>query len=111
MHAPLLERIRPYLVIVLWCLTPIERGVVMSVEWALRVREGMLVVDNASDRVGPVKAVHSDERLSDGTADYLEVRSGLLGWGKDLYIPVAAISDISADAVYLAGIYSPAQLR
>ena len=74
----------------------------MSVEWALRVREGMLVVDNASDRVGTVKRAHSDEGLSESTADYLEVRSGLLGWGKDLYIPVSAIHHITTDAVYLA---------
>jgi uncharacterized protein (TIGR02271 family) len=74
----------------------------MAIAWTRRVRQGMPVFDRASDRVGTVKAVYADDRLSDSEAGYLQVHTGPLDWGKDLYIPFGAIRDISADAVYLA---------
>jgi uncharacterized protein (TIGR02271 family) len=67
-----------------------------------RIHEGMPVFDNDAQRVGTVNVVYSDQRLSESDAGYLQVRTGSQNWDTDLYIPFGAVSDISADAVYLA---------
>ena len=69
-----------------------------------RIHSGLDVVDVRGDKVGTVAHVygHSMQPMSDASSvatqtreDIVEVKTGLLGLGKHLYIPSGAIEDIN----------------
>jgi hypothetical protein len=74
-----------------------------------RIREGMDVVDVNGDKLGMVGKIYEPARVSSTTSEYAEpagelciqVDTGFLGLGEDLYIPASAIRDVTADHVEL----------
>ncbi len=61
-----------------------------------RILPGMDVCDVGGDKVGSVAAIHHVGEVPDPAPaslpdDILEVKTGLLGLGKHLYVPVSAV--------------------
>ena len=72
-----------------------------------RIRPGMEVCDVGGDKVGSVGAVHHvsqppDPAAASASDEILEVKTGLLGLGKRLYVPVSAVQEVLAESVFLA---------
>ena len=60
---------------------------------------GMDVCDVGGDKVGSVAVVHRFDPLPDPAAsgapeEILEVKTGLLGLGKHLYVPMSAVQEV-----------------
>jgi hypothetical protein len=88
-------------------------GAVMEQERYLgRIRPDMDVCDINGDKIGTVDDVHREELLPASTEvtrpaqDYIEVKTGLLGLGKRLYIPLSAVQDSTAECVIIANVGS-----
>ena len=60
----------------------------MAMRASRNIREGMVVYDVDGHKVGTV-----DEVAGDG-AGYLKVKTGLLGLGGSVYIPVTAVREV-----------------
>ena len=72
-----------------------------------RVRPGMDVCDVGGDKVGSVGGVHHVSQLPDPAAasvpdEILEVKTGLLGLGKRLYVPMSAVQEVLPESVFLS---------
>jgi hypothetical protein len=73
------------------------------------MHEGMEVVDLDGDKIGKVDKIFQPAAVSStasSTAEragepILKVSSGLLGLGKDYYIPAGAVRDVTTDRVVL----------
>ena len=71
--------------------------------------EGMDVYDVEGDKVGTVGEIFRPARVASTAASagepagesYLQVDTGLLGLGKDLFIPASAVGAVSGDRVTL----------
>ncbi len=77
------------------------------------LREGMDVCDRSGDKIGTIGKVYP--RVATGATmttepafgapaagdSYFKADTGLLGLGKDLYIPASAILDVTGDRVLL----------
>ena len=73
------------------------------------IREGMEVVTFDGDKVGTIDAIFQPTAVRSTTArtgeaageSFLKVKSGLLGFGTEYYIPSGAVRDITKDRVIL----------
>jgi len=67
----------------------------------------MGVCDVGGDRVGSVGEVHHAGRPADPAAasvpdEILEIKTGLLGLGKRLYVPMSAVQEVLTESIFLA---------
>jgi hypothetical protein len=73
------------------------------------IREGMEVVTFDGDKLGTVDAIFQPTAVRSTTArtgeaageSFLKVKSGLLGFGSEYYIPTGAVRDVTKDRVIL----------
>ena len=68
---------------------------------------GMDVCDVGGDKVGSVAVFHRVIKLPDpATAsapeEILEVKTGLLGLGKHLYVPMSAVQEVLTESIFLS---------
>jgi hypothetical protein len=80
-----------------------------EIEFASRVASGMDVCDANGDKVGTVARLHQPAAVGAArgaaTADQppiIEVKTGILGLGKHLYIPMSAVQDVTDACVFLS---------
>jgi len=72
---------------------------------ALRVASGMEVYDTFDHKLGTVAHIHEGPAPAGGvpgTGDVVEVRTGLFGLGKHLFIPRSAVRDVTEGGVFVA---------
>jgi hypothetical protein len=72
-----------------------------------RIRSGMDVCDVGGDKIGSVGEVHHVSQVADpATAsvpdEIVEVKTGLLGLGKRLYVPMSAVQEVLAESIFLS---------
>jgi hypothetical protein len=72
-----------------------------------RILPGMDVCDVGGDKIGRIAQVHRFSELPDpadgGVADeVMEVKTGFLGLGKHLYVPLSAVQEVLPESVFLA---------
>ena len=72
-----------------------------------RILPGMDVCDVGGDKVGSIAAVHHVGEAPDPAPasmpdDILEVKTGLLGLGKHLYVPMSAVQEVLTESVFLS---------
>ena len=72
-----------------------------------RLRAGMDVCDVGGDKVGSVGEVHHLSQSPDPAAasvpdEILEVKTGLLGLGKHLYVPMSDVQEVLTESVFLS---------
>jgi hypothetical protein len=74
-----------------------------------RIEPDMDVCDISGDKVGTVAQVHRFETATVGTSEahtprdeLIEVKTGFLGIGKHLYIPISAVEDVTQGCVFLS---------
>ena len=73
-----------------------------------RIVPGMDVCDVGGDKIGTVAHIHRFSELPDpaDTAslpeEYLEVKTGFLGLGKHLFIPMSAVQEVLTDSLYIS---------
>ena len=72
-----------------------------------RIQPGMDVCDVGGDKVGSVGEVHHLSQLPDPAAtsvpdEILEVKTGLLGLGKHLYVPLSAVQEVLPESIFLS---------
>ena len=73
-----------------------------------RIVPGMDVCDVGGEKIGTVSHIHRFSELPDpaDTAslpeEYLEVKTGILGLGKHLYIPMSAVQEVLTDSLYIS---------
>ena len=73
------------------------------------INEGTAVCDLNGDKVGKVGKLYQPTALTPTTGSvaepmeqaHLQIETGILGLGKDLFIPGSAISDVTAERVML----------
>jgi hypothetical protein len=68
---------------------------------------GMDVCDIGGDKIGSVAVVHRFSVLPDPAtastpAEILEVKTGLLGLGKHLYVPMSAVQEVLTESIFLS---------
>ncbi|SRR6266536_396784 len=68
---------------------------------------GMDVCDVSGGKIGSVAVVHrfgppSDPAAPSPPEEILEVKTGLLGLGKHLYVPMSAVQEVFTESVFLA---------
>ena len=71
-----------------------------------RIRSGMDVCDVGGDKIGSVGEVHHVSQVADPAAasvpdEIVEVKTGLLGLGKRLYVPLSAVQEVLAESIFL----------
>ena len=76
-----------------------------------QIEPGMDVCDLAGEKLGTVAQVHRYDPAvvgggrEEGTvprAELIEVKSGFLGLGKHLYVPLSAVRDVTQGCVFLS---------
>ena len=72
-----------------------------------RILPGMDVCDVGGDKIGSVAVFHRVVKLPDSAAasapeEILEVKTGLLGLGKHLYVPMSAVQEVLTESVFLS---------
>ena len=80
-----------------------------------RLRPGMEVCDLSADKVGTVAHIYRSPEAADTSGEgspagstappyeeVLDIKTGLLGLGSHLYVPVSAIQDLLSDYVFLS---------
>lgn len=72
-----------------------------------RIRSGMDVCDVGGDKIGSVGEVHHVSQVADPAAtsvldEIVEVKTGLLGLGKRLYVPMSAVQEVLAESIFLS---------
>jgi len=68
---------------------------------------GMDVCDVGGDKIGSVAVVHRfnqppDPASASAPEEILEVKTGLLGLGKHLYVPMSAVQEVLAESVFIS---------
>ena len=68
---------------------------------------GMDVCDVGGDKIGSVAVLHRVVKLPDPAAasapeEILEVKTGLLGLGKRLYVPMSAVQEVLTESIFLS---------
>jgi hypothetical protein len=68
---------------------------------------GMDVCDVSGEKVGSVAVFHRviqrpDPVTANAPEEILEVKTGLLGLGKHLYVPVSAVQEVLTESVFLS---------
>jgi hypothetical protein len=70
-------------------------------EFAGRIAAGMDVCDVSGEKIGTVANVH--QRTGPAGHDrVLEVKTGFLGLGEHLYVPLSAVHDMTEGCIFLA---------
>jgi hypothetical protein len=74
-----------------------------------RIEPDMDVCDISGDKVGTVAHVHRYEMAAAGASDaglpreeLIEIKTGFLGLGKHLYVPISAVEDVTQGCVFLS---------
>jgi|SwirhisoilCB3_FD_contig_61_2445922_length_708_multi_5_in_0_out_0_1 hypothetical protein len=73
-----------------------------------RITPGMDVCDVGGDKIGSVSEIHRFTELPDPAdaaslpEEVLEVKTGFLGLGKHLYVPMSAVQEVLTDSVYIS---------
>ena len=72
-----------------------------------RILPGMNVCDITGGKVGSIAKVHhlsqpSDPAGGSGPDEILEVKTGLFGLGKHLYIPTSAVQEVLAESIFIS---------
>ena len=72
-----------------------------------RVVPGMDVCDVRGDKIGSVAYVHQLSESADPAAagahdEILEVKTGFLGLGKHLYVPVSDVQEVLRESIFLS---------
>jgi hypothetical protein len=73
-----------------------------------RIVPGMDVCDVGGDKIGSVAHIHRYSELPDPAdtvslpEEYIEVKTGFLGLGKHLYIPMSVVQEVLTDSVYIS---------
>jgi hypothetical protein len=68
---------------------------------------GMEVCDVGGDKIGSVAVFHRvitppDPATASAPDEILEVKTGLLGLGKRLYVPMSAVQEVVTESIYLS---------
>src|SRR5215212_2689431 len=68
---------------------------------------GMAVCDVSGDKIGSIAVVHRSSQLPDpapasAPEEILEVKTGLLGLGKHLYVPMSAVQEVLSGSVFIS---------
>jgi hypothetical protein len=76
-------------------------------EFASRVAPGMDVCDANGDKIGTVARMHQPAMVGGGSGgagegSIIEVKTGILGLGKHLYIPASAIQDLTEGCLFIS---------
>ena len=71
------------------------------------VISGMDVCDVSGDKIGSVAYLHRVTRQPDAPPasapeEILEVKTGLFGFGKHLYVPLSAVQEVLTESVFLS---------
>lgn len=74
-----------------------------------RITPGMDVCDVTGEKVGSIAHIYQFEETADEAAtpartgdEIIEVKTGFLGFGKHLYIPLSAVQEVLTDSVFLS---------
>ena len=72
-----------------------------------RIVDGMEVCDVSGDKIGSVARVHHLDELPgpDGEAaldEILEVKTGFLGLGQRLYVPLSVVQEVFSETIFLS---------
>jgi len=73
-----------------------------------RVTPGMDVCDIGGDKIGSVSHIYRFNELPDPSDtgptpdEYLEVKTGFLGFGKHAYIPMSLVQEVLTDSLYIS---------
>src|SRR3954465_13312831 len=73
-----------------------------------RIVPGMDVCDVTGEKVGSISHIYRfDEATEDATPartgdELIEVKTGFLGLGKHLYIPMSAVQEVLTDSIFLS---------
>jgi hypothetical protein len=79
----------------------------MAERYIGRIMPGQDLCDVNGDKVGSVAHVYREDENTMTTTqpvyeDVIEVKTGILGLGEKLYVPVSAVDDATEDAVFVA---------
>lgn len=72
----------------------------MELELRTRIAIGMDVCDANGDKIGSIARVHHPA----GGEEILEVKTGVFGLGKPLYVPIAQVQDLTEGCVFLSAV-------
>jgi hypothetical protein len=72
-----------------------------------RILPGMDVCDVGGDKIGSIAQIHRFSELPDPADEsvpdeVMEVKTGLFGLGKHLYVPLTAVQEVLPQSVFLA---------
>jgi hypothetical protein len=73
-----------------------------------RVIPGMDVCDVTGEKVGSIAHIHRFDEATDESVgaragdELIEVKTGFLGMGKHLYIPMSAVQEVLTDSIFLS---------
>jgi hypothetical protein len=73
-----------------------------------RITPGMDVCDVTGEKVGTIAHIYRFDEATDQSMparagdEFFEVKTGLLGLGKHLYIPMSAVQEVLTDSVFLS---------
>jgi hypothetical protein len=73
-----------------------------------RITPGMDVCDVTGEKVGSIAHIYrTGDATEEGTPahtgeELLEVKTGFMGLGKHLYIPVSAVQEVLTDSIFLS---------
>ena len=72
-----------------------------------RIAPGMDVCDVTGEKVGSIAHIYRFDEATDETAgragdEFIEVKTGFLGFGKHLYIPMCAVQEVLTDSIFLS---------
>lgn len=72
-----------------------------------RILPGMDVCDVGGEKIGGIAQIHRQSAFPDPSDpapsdEVMEVKTGFLGFGKRLYIPVSAVQEVLSESVFLS---------
>jgi hypothetical protein len=73
-----------------------------------RITPGMDVCDVTGEKVGSITHIYRfDEATDENTParagdEFIEVKTGFMGFGKHLYIPMSAVQEVLTDSIFLS---------
>lgn len=74
-----------------------------------RITPGMDVCDVTGEKVGSIAHIYQFEDAATedvtparATEEIIEVKTGFLGFGKHLFIPVSAVQEVLTDSIFLS---------
>ena len=73
-----------------------------------RIVPGMDVCDITGEKVGTIAHIYRFDEATDDTIsaqageELIEVKTGFLGLGKHLYVPMSAVQEVLTDSIFLS---------